>query len=276
MLQLTQVVQMLTQQEKPWPRDPLTHVILGAEPFAFGSGDHAVLFIHGWTSTPREMRFIGEKVGQKGFAAQGILLPGHGRTLRSLQTTSFSDYLRHTEEAFGELMLKHDKVSIVGLSMGGLIGLHLAARRKVHGLVLYAPFIRPSGSTMGISNRRMAGLAKLWTDEIVKDVEGPILDKAQLAEHIAYHAMPAAGLADVVKAAEDMVPLLPRVTCPTLIMHAVGDRTSDFEGSLHLMKHLGSEDRTLIALSRSNHVITLDQERDRVEAATLQWLDTHR
>jgi carboxylesterase len=267
---------MLTQHEKPWPRDPLTHVILGAEPFAFGSGDHAVLFIHGWTSTPRELRFIGEKVGQKGFAAHGTLLPGHGRTLRALQATSFSDYLRHCEEVFGDLMLKHDKVSIVGLSMGGLLGLHLAAQRKVHGLVLYAPFLRPSGSTMGISNRRMAGLAKLWTDEIIKDVEGPILDKTQLADHIAYHAMPAPGLADVVKAAEDIVPLLSRVTCPALLVHAVKDRTSDFEGSLQLMRSLGSEDRTLIALSRSNHVITLDHERDRVEQATLHWLENHR
>jgi carboxylesterase len=267
---------MLTQHEKPWPRDPLTHVILGAEPFAFGEGDHAVLFIHGWTSSPREMRFLGEKVAEKGFHSHGTLLPGHGRTLRALQGTRFSDYMSHCEDAFSDLTLKYDKVSVAGLSLGALLGLHLAARRKVHNLVLFAPFMRPAGSTLGISNRHMASLAKLWTDEVAKDVEGPINDKEQLAQHIAYHAMPAAIVADIAQAGQDILPLLPRITCPTLIQHAVQDRTSDFEGSLDLMRRLGSEDRTLIALNRSNHVITLDYERERVEQESLLWLDRHR
>lgn len=263
---------MLTQHEKPWPRDPLTHVILGAEPFAFGVGDHAVLFIHGWTSTPREMRFLGEKIAAQGFHSSGVLLPGHGRTLRALQATQFSDYLNHCEEAFSELALQYDKVTVAGLSLGGLLALHLAARRKVHSLLLYAPFLRPSGSTIGIANRHLAPLAKLWTDEIAKDSEGPINDKTQLAEHIAYHAMPAALLANIMQAGEAILPLLPRIACPTLILHAVKDRTSDFDGSVELMKRLGSEDKTLIALSRSNHVITLDFDRERVEAESMNWL----
>lgn len=275
MLQLNQVVNMLTQQERPWPRDPLTHIILGAEPFALGKGDHAVLFIHGWTSTPREMRFIGEKVANQGFASQGVLLPGHGRTLRALQNTHFSDYLRHCEEAFGELALKHDKVSIVGLSLGGLLALHLAARRKVANLVLYAPFLMPAGSTMGISNKHLAGFAKLWTDEVTKDAEGPMNDKSQLADHIAYHAMPAPLLGEIIAAGQSILPLLPRVTAPTLIMHSPKDRTSHFDGSLELMRRLGSDDRTLMAMNRSNHILTLDFDRPRVESETLSWLERH-
>jgi len=275
MLPITHVVSMLTQHEKPWPRDPLTHIILGAEPFDLGKGDHAILFIHGWTSTPREMRFLGERFAERGYHSHGLLLPGHGRTLRAMQNTRFSHYLEHCEDVFNDLALKHDKVTVAGLSMGGLLALHLAARRQVHSLLLYAPFLQPSGSTMGISNKRMAPLAKLWTDEVAKDAEGPILDKDALAQHIAYHAMPAVGLADVLQAGEKIRPHLSRITCPTLILHAVKDRTSDFEGSCGLLRHLGSEDKTLIALNRSNHVITLDFERERVEKESVVWLARH-
>ncbi len=276
MLQLNQVVNMLTLQERPWPRDPLTHIILGAEPFEFGKGDHAVLFIHGWTSTPREMRFVAEKVAAQGFMSSGLLLPGHGRTLRALKGTHFSDYLRHCEEAFGELALKHDKVSVIGLSLGGLLALHLAARRKVANLVLYAPFLFPAGSTLGIAHKHLAGYAKIWTDEIAKDAKGPINDASQLEEHIAYHAMPASILAEIMAQGQSILPLLPNITAPTLIFHSPQDRTSHFDGTLQLMRALGSEDRTLIALPRSNHVLTLDIDRDRLERETTAWLQRHR
>lgn len=264
---------LLAQQEKPWPRDPLTHIILGAEPFDFGKGDHAVMFIHGWTSSPRELRFMAERIASQGKRCKGVLLPGHGRTYRAMLNTRFSDYLGHCEEVFGELALAHESVSLVGLSLGGMLALALAARRKVKNLVLFAPFLRPAGSTLGISNQRLAGLAHLWTDEIPKDPLGPINDAEALSQHIAYHAMPAQGLSDIIQAGVETLSLTPRITSPTLIFHSVKDRTSDFSGSLELMRILGSDDKTLIALNKGNHVITLDSERTRLETETLRWMD---
>ncbi|HLP43214.1 MAG TPA: hypothetical protein VK465_17045, partial [Fibrobacteria bacterium] len=61
------------QEEKPFPRDPETLVIRGAEPFDLGdpAAPHAVLFLHGWTSSPRELRFLAEKAAARGFRAKG-------------------------------------------------------------------------------------------------------------------------------------------------------------------------------------------------------------
>ena len=56
---------------KEVPRDPATGLIRGAEPYDFspsGSGDpppHAVLFLHGWSSSPRELRFLARRVAKK-------------------------------------------------------------------------------------------------------------------------------------------------------------------------------------------------------------------
>lgn len=259
------------QQEKPWPRDPATDVIRGAEPFDFGDGAHAVLFLHGWTSTPRELRFLAQKIAPAGFRCRGILFDGHGRTVRALEGLGFKDHLAQAERAFAELTLSHDRVSICGLSMGGLIALHLAMRRKVSNLVLIAPFLTPWGSTLGLPHSFLLGKVPL-RNTIIKEMPGPIKDPSGMEGHIAYHAMPAREMMTVVQGGRDFAGKEGSITNPTLILHSVHDHTSDFAASQALLRHLGSDDKTLIAFNRSNHVITLDYDRERVETETVDWL----
>jgi carboxylesterase len=90
--------------------------------------------------------------------------------------------------------------------------------------------------------------------------------------HIAYHAMPTESMESVVVAARRFAPNIPKVQCPTLILHSVHDATSDFAGSKMLIEKLGTEDKTLVAFNRGNHVITLDYPREKLESTALDWL----
>jgi carboxylesterase len=263
------------QREKPWPRDPVTGVIRGAEPFDLGPGSHAILFLHGWSSSPRELRFLAERCAAEGFHCVGPLFKGHGTRMEDLSPTRFSDYLAEAERAFDALAASHERVSVCGLSMGGLIALHLAAGRKVANLVLIAPFLRPTGTTLGLPNRWLIGRVPLWGN-IAKSEGGPIDDPAQRDLHIAYHAMPAHTMVSVVVAARRFAARIPEVACPVLIHHAVRDTTSDFAGTRMLMDRLGSKDKTLKAYERGNHVITLDYQKEELEAVTVEWLNERR
>ncbi len=260
------------QREKPWPRDAVTGVILGAEPFALGEGSHAILFLHGWTSTPRELRFLAERAAASGFHCHGPLLRGHGTKIEDLVPTRFPDYLQQAETAFTALAARHARVSVCGLSMGGLLGLKLAARMPVAGLILIAPFLSPWGRTIGLPNRWLIGRVPLPA-MIAKSAAGPIMDPVQAPEHIAYHAMPSAGIVSIVAAARAFVPEIPRVACPTLILHSIHDTTSEFRGSRTLIENLGADDKTLVAFNRGNHLITLDYEKERVEETAVAWLE---
>ncbi len=262
------------QQEKPWARDPVTGVILGAETFSFGAGSHAILFLHGWHSSPRELRFLAQRCADAGFHCYGPLLKGHGTRIQDLAATRFSDYLADAEKAFDALAATHERVSICGLSMGGLLGLMLAAKRPVANLILIAPFLSPKGKTAGLPNRWLIGRIPLW-GEISKNPGGPIQDPAGREGHISYHAMPAHAMVSVVVAARRFVPRIPEVTCPALILHSVHDTTSDFAGSKLLMEKLGSNDKTLVAYNRGNHVITLDYEKEALEKTAVEWLKRH-
>ncbi|MDB5050680.1 MAG: esterase [Fibrobacteres bacterium] len=259
------------QLEKPWQRDPVTGVILGAEPFAMGEGSHAVLFLHGWSSSPRELRFLGDRVAQAGFRCRGPLLKGHGTRLSDLEPTRFPDFLAAAESEFDALAAAHDRVSVCGLSMGGLLGLQLAARRPVANLVLIAPFLTPSGATCGLPNRWLVGRVPLPAI-MAKRLPGPIADPAGTESHIAYHAMATRSMVSVVEAARGFSAYIPKVVCPTLILHSIHDTTSDFAGSEMLIRRLGSEDKTLVVFNRGNHVITLDYEKERLEETALEWL----
>jgi carboxylesterase len=259
------------QAQRAVDRDPVTGVIRGAEAFAFGDGRDAVLFLHGWSSTPRELRFLAGKIAPLGLRCEGPLLKGHGTRLEDLAPTRFGEYLAESEAAYAALAARHARVFVCGLSMGGLLALHLAISRPVAGLILVAPFLLPSGRTFGIPNRWLVGRVPLPA-VMAKGKAGPILDPEGLAGHITYPAMPSASMVSVVIAARRMLVSLPRVQSPTLIFHARNDRTSDFRGSLVMVEKLGTEDKTLVAFNRGNHVLTLDYPRPRLEAESCAWL----
>lgn len=264
----------VAQTAKAWPRDPVTGVILGAEPFAFGEGADAILFLHGWSSTPREMRFLAERAAGAGYRCEGILLKGHGTRLEDLVPTRFPDFLAESLAAFDSLAARHRRVFVCGLSMGGLLALHLALERPVAGLILVAPFLMPSGTTFGLPNRWLVGRVPLPA-LLAKGVGGPIVDPEGLRGHIAYHAMPAGSMVSVVVAARALARKLSRIRAPTLIFHSVHDRTSSYLGTKMLMRRMGSPDKTLVAYDRGNHVLTLDYPRAELEAETLAWLARH-
>ncbi len=266
------------QSRRDWERDPVTGVIRGAEPFVFDGGKgnrDAILFLHGWTSTPRELRFLAERAAQAGFRCEGLLLPGHGTRVEDLIPTRFPDYLAASQSAFAALQARHERVFICGLSMGGLLGLHLALTGKVAGLVLIAPFLVPSGSTFGIPNRWLIGRVPLPA-MLGKSAGGPIEDPQGKVGHIAYSSMPSASMVSVVEAARRLKPSLATIQSPTLIFHSHHDHTSDVRASRILMQRLASEDKRLILYERGNHVITLDYPRPQLEADALAWLEQRR
>jgi len=61
----------------------MSQIISTAEPFFF-LGDRsklACLLIHGFTGAPKEMRWMGEYLNERGHTCLGVRLTGHGVTL---------------------------------------------------------------------------------------------------------------------------------------------------------------------------------------------------
>ncbi len=234
-------------------------------PFTFeGTLDAAVLCIHGFTSTPFEVRSLGESLARRGMTSVGLTLPGHGTSVDDLDRTTWKDWAAAVEAAFDELTKRYSRVALAGESLGGLLSLYTAARRKDVAAVasLAAPLWLE-----GIGKRLVE-----WTQpgrwlhgrltRVPKLGGSDLADKAVKATYPSYPTIPMAALRSLCEFMTVVDGVLPEVTAPTLVLHAHQDHTAPVASAKRIAERMKVE-RTRL-LDKSYHIITLDLERDLV------------
>lgn len=98
-----------------------------AQPNQSNVNNVGVLCIHGFTGSPNDMRPLGEALARQGYSAYAPVLPGHGGLPHKIKGYGWHDWVEAARDALRKLCKTHAHVFIAGLSMGGLITLHLAA-----------------------------------------------------------------------------------------------------------------------------------------------------
>lgn len=112
-----------------------------AKPFYYNTGsDCAVLFIHGFTDSLGNLKDQIDDVREMGISCMGVCLPGHGTHYLDLENYGPEDLVRSVEESLDILKKNHNKVYVVGVSVGGNIAFDVAARdpQKIDGIVCIA------------------------------------------------------------------------------------------------------------------------------------------
>ena len=72
----------------------MANIIPSAEPFFFPGSKTGILLIHGFTGTPKEMRWMGEYLHQKQhLTVLGIRLSGHATQPEDMLRSSYTDWL---------------------------------------------------------------------------------------------------------------------------------------------------------------------------------------
>jgi carboxylesterase len=179
------------------------------------------------------------------------------------------------EGAVATLHLEGRRVAVVGMSMGALLGLHMAAagRPPIDALVL-------CGTALTLNSRwihwlplleRIPGVTRLWPMIPRRGVRG-ISDPARRADSPTYDAIPWRAPRELLALVRAARTALPRVTQPTLALHGRGDRTVPPSVLDELRTSLGTPWFEAHVLERSWHVITMDVEREHVAALVVDFL----
>jgi len=108
---------------------------------------NAVLFLHGIVGTPNQFRVLIplEDLVPPDWSVYNLRYPGHGGDVTGFGRSNMGQWRGYAREAFLELAERHEKLFIVGHSMGTLFAMQLALEfpEKVCGLFLLNVPMRP-------------------------------------------------------------------------------------------------------------------------------------
>ncbi len=220
-----------------------------------GGGDTAVLCLHGLTGTPYEVRPIGEALFGQGVRAVGPLLPGHGSKVEDLASLRFGDWVEAVARAYRRLADQHTRVHVVGMSLGGLLALHLASHEPVASVVSIGaplrfrqplPFLIP--------------LAKRIRPLLEKRTGSDIRDPAARARHPGYRQMPLNSVHELIRLQAVLTPRLGAIASPAFIAHGAHDTTAAPRDAHFIHGALGSQRKRLSLYADSAHIVPVDRD----------------
>jgi carboxylesterase len=239
-----------------------------------GDGQVGVVCVHGFTSTPYEVRYLGEKLAGAGYHVHGLLLPGHGTRVEDLDATQWSDWVDAVEDGFDLMRMLCAKVAVVGQSLGGLLALHLASRRKeVAAVASLAAPLWLDGLGRHVAKWSSDGLLQRVLPRlrtIPKLGGSDVRDKRVRAENPCYDSIPLRALGQLTQFMEVVDTALPQVTQPVLVLHGAQDHTAPVACAYRIAERARAE-RTRI-LSQSYHLLAVDVERDIVATEVIDFL----
>ena len=240
-------------------------------PFALpGAGRAAALCLHGLTGTPYEVRPIGEALSAAGIAAIGPALPGHNETPERLARVSHEEWLAAGREALDRLRAVHARVFVVGLSMGGLVALALAAEARVDAAIVVGVPLRLRQTAV-----RLVPVAKRFVRFFPKSGGSDLRDPAARARHPSSDRLPLASVHELLRLQRRVRALLPRIETPLLVAHGALDRTADPGDAREILRSVASAEREHLSLTESGHVVPVDRDAPRFVAAAVEFLSRY-
>jgi carboxylesterase len=263
----------------------MTHIIPTAEPFFFpGNGKQArigCLVQHGFTGTPKEMRWMGEYLNTKGYTVCGMRLAGHATVPEDMIRSRFTDWLASVEDGYNLLSSSCEQVFLMGLSMGGILALASApglqaypgdTRHKVRGVVaMSTPYRLPEDPRL-----KFLKLISKFKPFMSKGKDKPgadWFDKDSFKQHVAYPQNPVRSIAELDALLGVMRGSLPEIKVPVLLIHSRDDLYVD-KGSMDaIYEALGSTDKQKLWAEGGGHVITEEPTRHAVFKAAADFIE---
>jgi carboxylesterase len=259
--------------------------------FFLEGGPVGVLLVHGLTGTPTEMRYLGLGLHRAGYTVYGMRLAGHCAGEAELLRTGWRDWYASVEEAAEQLSRVTDTVVVGGLSMGAVLAMHLAAQRPalVSGLGIYGPTLTYDGWSipriarlsflMPLALRLGFGRARRFVEREPYGIKDESLRK-QVAASMFGGDSTAAGLPGnpwpSLAEFQQLVGIVKRETrsiaTPALVMHAANDDVASARNAEWIASRLAGP-VTKVLLHDSYHMITIDRERRKVVAQTVNFIE---
>ena len=261
-----------------------------------GDGGCRVVLLHGLTGCPAELGYVAHWLRSRGrYHVSCPRLVNHGQPMAVLARTRWRELVDSAREAFLEARAaaRREGVPLVvgGLSLGAVLSLILAAEHPedVAGVACLAPTLFYDGWSVPWYHRliRLVDYTPLkyftyfresepygLRDEALRariagQYRHAAIDDASAAAKIGYAHFPVRLFCEMRHIIERCKRLLPQVRSPLLVVQAERDDVTGRRNADFILERAASDQRELLLLKESYHLVCADIERSTV-AARLQ------
>jgi carboxylesterase len=200
-----------------------------------------------------------------GIACMGPLLPGHGTSVQSLARTSHEQWLAAVVESYDALAATHERVYVMGFSLGGILALALCAERPVSAALLLAAPI-----DLGLRRRTLVRCLSPFVSTIPRIPW--MVDREARSRDAGYRRMPLRSVAQLIELQRRVVARLPGIRVPLRLLYSRRDWTVDSRDAARIARMASAAEVEVQYLERSGHFLLLDLERDRTAAWVVEQL----
>jgi carboxylesterase len=229
------------------------------------------LLIHGLNGSRQDLAEMEKLLQTHGLLTHNMLLPGHGTHVRDLMSLGWSDWERAVRHELAALQQCCDRVFLVGHCLGGALALHAAAHAEVAGVVsMCSPLQMYPVLKIGVNLLRHV-LPALPT--IREDVRDPHARRGYTRAVYRWTALSPAG--SLIQFLPQLQAELPQITAPVLVMASQHDHVIPASDGRKIYALLGSQQKELLIVRRSYHIIMKDYDRAEVFSRTVAFIQRH-
>jgi carboxylesterase len=168
------------------------------------------------------------------------------------------------------LQRRCDRVFVAGLSMGGLITLHLAAQHSPAGIIVMAA---PAYITDW--RFRFLPLAQHFIRWVTPNIESDLTDPEAERRIFSYQVLPVRCIVSLRQLMRLVRQELLQVRVPALVMQGENDHHVPADSARIVFEELGTAEKEIVWWPNSGHCITVDSEREAVWARAYEFIAKH-
>ncbi len=243
------------------------------QPFFWqGTNGKGVLLVHGWTSTPYEVRRLGKYLNENGFTVSGIQLTGHGTVPKDLEDVNWQIWLDDIRKGYVELKQSCDSVYVGGTSIGANLAMMIAKENpEIAGIILMAtPFKIKQEKIVIFFAKLMLLLGVKYRKKFYPPTFGLSSTITRLISYQSYSIKSALETFELIKEARKD---LRKITQPCLLMQSTHDHIIAKDSMKRIYAQIGSKIKTKKYIYKAYHTFISDIKNEHTFKDVLNFLE---
>lgn len=221
--------------------------------FNEGKKPYVVLMLHGFTGNTSDVRQLGRYLEKHDIPSYSFNYEGHGEAPEKILKSSPYIWYKQVVDTYDELKKQYDRVFVVGLSIGGVLGLRLTLDREVEALATVCSPMSLKTNDELLENFKT--YARMFKSRFEQKDEGEIEKEINLLSDESVFE----DIRSFIMSVRDD---LDEIYVPMFIAQGEKDVVIDQGSAKIIYDTVDSDIKNIIYYKDSGHVLTLDKDKE--------------